>query len=77
MRPQEILGMVEEAAGTRMFEDKKDKARKTMGKKEKRVKDITALCACMLTLRCLQVARRCILQLIVASRISLCYRKIY
>lgn len=43
MRPQEILGMVEEAAGTRMFEDRKDKARKTMGKKEKRVQDITAL----------------------------------
>jgi hypothetical protein len=34
MRPQEILGMVEEAAGTRMFEERKDKAKKTMGKKE-------------------------------------------
>ena len=43
MRPQEILGMVEEAAGTRMFEDRKDKARKTMGKKEKRVQELTAL----------------------------------
>ncbi|KAF8966105.1 condensin complex subunit SMC2 [Flammula alnicola] len=40
MRPQEILGMVEEAAGTRMFEDRKDKAKKTMGKKEKRVQEI-------------------------------------
>ena len=43
MRPQEILGMVEEAAGTRMFEERKDKARKTMGKKEKRVEEITSL----------------------------------
>lgn len=40
MRPQEILGMVEEAAGTRMFEDRKDKAKKTMGKKEKRVQEL-------------------------------------
>jgi len=37
MRPQEILGMVEEAAGTRMFEEQKDKARKKMGRKEKSV----------------------------------------
>jgi len=43
MRPQEILGMVEEAAGTRMFEDRKDKAKKTMEKKEKRVQEITSL----------------------------------
>jgi structural maintenance of chromosome 2 len=43
MRPQDILGMVEEAAGTRMFEERKDKAKKTMGKKEKRVQEITAL----------------------------------
>ena len=45
MRPQEILGMVEEAAGTRMFEERKDKAQRTMGKKEKRVLEITALLA--------------------------------
>ena len=45
MRPPEILGMVEEAAGTRMFEERKDKAKKTMGKKEKRVQEITALLA--------------------------------
>ncbi|KAG6841176.1 hypothetical protein C0991_001101 [Blastosporella zonata] len=43
MRPQEILGMVEEAAGTRMFEDRKDKAIKTMAKKEKRVQEILSL----------------------------------
>ncbi|KAH6902556.1 nuclear condensin complex protein [Coprinopsis sp. MPI-PUGE-AT-0042] len=41
MRPQEILGMVEEAAGTRMFEDRKDKAFKAIQKKEKKVQDIT------------------------------------
>ena len=45
MRPQEILGMVEEAAGTRMFEDRKEKAKKTMGKKEKRVDEITSILA--------------------------------
>src|SRR6266404_1188631 len=45
MRPKEILGMVEEAAGTRMFEERKDKAKKTMGKKEKRVDEITTLLA--------------------------------
>jgi structural maintenance of chromosome 2 len=43
MRPQEILGMVEEAAGTRMFEERKDKAQKTMTKKEKRVQEILSL----------------------------------
>ncbi|KAH9957609.1 hypothetical protein BC827DRAFT_1385511, partial [Russula dissimulans] len=36
MRPKEIFGMVEEAAGTCMFEERKDTAKKTMGKKEKR-----------------------------------------
>lgn len=43
MRPPEILGLIEEAAGTRMYEERKDKARKTMAKKEKRVQEITAL----------------------------------
>ncbi|TFK71416.1 condensin complex subunit SMC2 [Pluteus cervinus] len=43
MRPQEILGMVEEAAGTRMFEDRKDKAKRTMTKKDKKIDEITAL----------------------------------
>ena len=43
MRPQEILGMIEEAAGTRMFEERKDKARKTMAKKEKKVEEFTLL----------------------------------
>jgi hypothetical protein len=35
MKPAEILGMVEEAAGTRMFEERKEKAVKTMAKKDK------------------------------------------
>lgn len=43
MRPPEILGLIEEAAGTRMYEERKDKARKTMAKKEKRVQEITSL----------------------------------
>ncbi|KAI0367877.1 condensin complex subunit SMC2 [Pilatotrama ljubarskyi] len=43
MRPQEILGMVEEAAGTRMFEERKEKAIRTIAKKEKRVQEINTL----------------------------------
>lgn len=43
MRPPEILGLIEEAAGTRMYEERKDKARKTMAKKEKRVAEIGSL----------------------------------
>ena len=43
MRPKEILGMVKEAAGMCMFEEQKDKAKKTIGKKEKRVDETTAL----------------------------------
>lgn len=45
MRPQEILGMVEEAAGTRMFEERKDKAKKTMDKKDKRVQELNSILA--------------------------------
>ncbi|RMD41665.1 hypothetical protein DV735_g3435, partial [Chaetothyriales sp. CBS 134920] len=45
MKPAEILAMIEEAAGTRMFEDRKDKANKTMAKKEMKVKEIEALLA--------------------------------
>ncbi|KAI0631723.1 condensin complex subunit SMC2 [Trametes polyzona] len=43
MKPQEILGMVEEASGTRMFEERKEKAFKTIAKKEKKVQEITTL----------------------------------
>ncbi len=69
MRPKEILGMVEEAAGTRMFEERKDKAKKTMGKKEKRVDEITALLAEEITpkLDTLRTERRAFMQFQKAS----------
>lgn len=43
MKPAEILAMIEEAAGTRMFEDRKEKAHKTMAKKEMKVLEIEGL----------------------------------
>lgn len=43
MKPQEILGMIEEAAGTSMFEERKDKAVKTMAKKDKKMEEIQEL----------------------------------
>jgi len=43
MKPIEILGMVEEAAGTRMYEVKKTTAHKTMIKKDKKLEEITQL----------------------------------
>lgn len=43
MKPEEILAMIEESAGTRMFEDRKIKAISTMEKKEKKVDEIAAL----------------------------------
>lgn len=43
MKAVEILAMLEEAAGTRMFEDRRDKAFKTMAKKEMKVQEITEL----------------------------------
>jgi len=43
MKPQEILGMIEEAAGTSMFEERKEKAVKTMAKKDKKMEEIQDL----------------------------------
>ena len=43
MKAAETLAMIEEAAGTRMFEDRRDKAFKTMAKKEMKVQEITEL----------------------------------
>ncbi|KIX02639.1 uncharacterized protein Z518_08581 [Rhinocladiella mackenziei CBS 650.93] len=43
MKAAEILAMIEEAAGTRMFEDRKEKAVKTMAKKEMKVVEIEGL----------------------------------
>ncbi|KAJ1435079.1 RecF/RecN/SMC [Ochromonadaceae sp. CCMP2298] len=41
MKPQETLSMIEEAAGTRMFETKKQAAVKTIEKKQLKVEEIT------------------------------------
>ncbi|KAG4304716.1 hypothetical protein PORY_001769 [Pneumocystis oryctolagi] len=43
MKSMEILSMIEEAAGTRMFEERKDKAIRTIAKKDKKVEEINAL----------------------------------
>ena len=43
MKPAEILGMIEEASGTRMFEERKEKAVKTMAKKDKKVEEIASV----------------------------------
>jgi structural maintenance of chromosome 2 len=43
MKAVEILAMIEEAAGTRMFEDRRDKAFKTMAKKDMKLQEITEL----------------------------------
>ncbi|CAE6414599.1 unnamed protein product [Rhizoctonia solani] len=43
MGPREILGLIEEASGTRMYEEKKEKALRTISKKEKKVEDIESL----------------------------------
>lgn len=45
MKPKEILLLVEEAAGTRTFEDRKDKAQKTLEKKEGKIAEIQLLLA--------------------------------
>ncbi|CCG83489.1 Putative uncharacterized protein [Taphrina deformans PYCC 5710] len=45
MKPLEILSMIEEAAGTRMFEERKDKAIKNIAKKEAKVQEINLLLA--------------------------------
>lgn len=43
MKSVEILGMVEEAAGTRMFEDRREKALRTMNKKQAKVEELEGL----------------------------------
>jgi len=45
MKPPEVLAMIEEAAGTRMFEMKKASALKTIEKKQKKVEEISKLLA--------------------------------
>lgn len=43
MKPLEILGMVEEACGTRLYEVKKSQAEKTMEKKDSKVNEINKI----------------------------------
>lgn len=43
MKSTETLALIEEAAGTRMFEERREKAIKTMSKKEKKVEEILEL----------------------------------
>ncbi|KAH9364372.1 hypothetical protein HPB48_000335 [Haemaphysalis longicornis] len=43
MKPPEILSMIEEAAGTRMYENKKQVARKTIEKKEAKLAELDAV----------------------------------
>ena len=43
MKPPEILSMIEEAAGTRMFETKKQAALKTIDKKQQKVDEISTV----------------------------------
>lgn len=43
MKPAEILSMIEEATGTRMFEERKERAFRTMAKKDQKVREIETL----------------------------------
>ncbi|KAA8497009.1 Structural maintenance of chromosomes protein 2-1 [Porphyridium purpureum] len=43
MKPRELLGMIEEAAGTKLYEMKKDAALKTIEKKQRKVDEINEL----------------------------------
>lgn len=43
MKPPEVLAMIEEAAGTKMYENKKEAALKTIEKKERKVDEINSL----------------------------------
>lgn len=43
MKPPEILAMIEEAAGTRMYESKKQQAEKTIEKKDAKLKEINSI----------------------------------
>jgi len=41
MKPMEFLGMIEEAAGTKMYDEKKEEAIREMDKKQRKVDEIT------------------------------------
>lgn len=40
MKPREILGLIEEAAGIKMFEDKKEESKRTLERKQKQLDEI-------------------------------------
>jgi hypothetical protein len=46
MKPAEVLGMLEEAAGTRMYENKKEAALRTLEKKQVKVDEINKVGCC-------------------------------
>ena len=46
MKPPEIMSLLEEAAGTRMYERKKDCAVKTLDKKQQRLEEIDKVGGC-------------------------------
>ena len=52
MKPPEIVGLLEEAAGTKMYEDKKRKAVATLEKKQLKVDEINKVGAPGWALRC-------------------------
>ncbi|KAI5806929.1 hypothetical protein EDC01DRAFT_6535 [Geopyxis carbonaria] len=43
MKPKEILALLEEAAGTRMFDERREKAVRTIEKKDKKVEELSGL----------------------------------
>lgn len=47
MKPPEILSLLEEASGTKMYERKKDSAMSTLAKKQTRLEEIDEVCACV------------------------------
>ena len=49
MNPDEILGLIEEAAGTRMYEDRKNASQNRMAKKDDKVKEINRVLAEQIT----------------------------
>lgn len=47
MKPPEILSLLEEASGTKLYERKKDSAMKTLAKKQTRLEEIDEVCVCL------------------------------
>ncbi len=48
MKPQQILGMIEEAAGTRLYEDRKEKALKAIVKKDVKLSQSSLVLFCLI-----------------------------